>query len=80
MQKAIEAVPRDRPAINAARARVFSRVVIEPESGMLRYIWSHAPEHDTLPGWPAGRLLGLDIRVGHARFYSWYICFFHNHP
>ena len=47
MQKAIEAEPRDYPAINAALVRVFSRVVIDPDNGMLRFVWAHSPERNT---------------------------------
>ena len=32
---------RDVVQVNAALGRVFSRVIIDPDAGMLRFVWSH---------------------------------------
>ena len=47
-QSAIEPSPRDYVSINTALTRLFTRVVISPDTGMSHFVWSHSTtEHET---------------------------------
>lgn len=52
---ALGAVPHDLPTVNLALKRVFARVVVDPATMSLRFVWAHKPDHETtLPyGFPA---------------------------